>query len=146
MPSNPSGATLRIAFASSDRQRIDQHFGAAQAFVFHSVAVDRSALLAVVEFVATAPADNEGRLASKIALLDGCAAVYCAAVGASAIRQLLAQGIQPVKVPEGSRVAEAVAELQRAWIAGPTGWLARALRKPDGEARFAKMAAEGWQG
>jgi nitrogen fixation protein NifX len=144
MPSDPPDATLQIAFASSDRQRVDQHFGAAQAFVVHSVAADRSALRAVVEFVATSPADNEGRLAPKIALLDGCAAVYCTAVGASAIRQLLARGIQPVKVPEGSRVAELIAELQRAWIAGPAGWLAKALRKPDAQ-RFAAMAAEGWQ-
>ena len=137
--------TLKIAFASRDRRHVDQHFGAAEAFAICAVGAHSSALLEVVQFLEAAQDGNEGKLAAKIALLDDCVAVYCAAVGASAIRQLLARGIQPVKVTEGARIDGLVVKLQQAWREGPTGWLAKAVRGHGDESRFAAMAAEGWR-
>lgn len=145
MPSDPARATIKVAFASSDHRRVNQHFGAARAFAVFAVGAESKAMLEVVDFLETTPAENEGRLAAKIALLESCAAVYCQEIGASAIRRLLASGIQPVKVPAGTPIDELVAQLQEAWRAGPTGWLAKAVRKDSGDSRFATMAAEGWQ-
>lgn len=139
--------SLRVAFASSDRVFVDQHFGAASAFAIHAIDTDSSALVEVAEFIETAMDGHEGKLAAKIDLLAGCAAVYCQAVGASAVQQLLAKGIQPIKVPDGTTINSLIGVLQQELRAGPAGWLAKALARgrPRGEDRFAAMDEEGWQ-
>jgi nitrogen fixation protein NifX len=137
--------SVKIAFASSDRRVVDQHFGAAEAFCIYQLAEDDARLVEVAEFHDSDVAmdGHEGKLAGKIALLEGCAAVYCNAVGASAIKQLLAAGIQPMKVPEGMAVDELLCGLNQSLKNEPPAWLAKRLQAKDDD-RFAAMEAEGW--
>ena len=138
---------LPIAFASTDRSTVNQHFGAAAAFAILEVGTDSVRLREVAEFIETEMDGHEGKLDAKIALLEGCAAVYSCAVGASAVQRLIAKGIQPVKVDEGSSIDAIVAELQAELASGPGGWLAKALqrREKSDPGRFAAMADEGWE-
>ncbi len=126
---------VRIAFASSDRKVVDQHFGAAEAFVIYDLAKDDARLVEAVQFhdSDTAMDGHEGKLANKIALLDGCCAVYCNAVGASTIKQL----------PEGMLVDELLCGLNQSLKAEPPAWLAKAM-KPRDTSRFNAMADEEW--
>ncbi|KXX66105.1 NifB/NifX family molybdenum-iron cluster-binding protein [Marichromatium gracile] len=139
---------LRVAFASSDRARIDQHFGAARAFTIHGVDRTSHRLLEVIEFKTGALDGNEDKLGERIAALEGCLAVYCEAIGASAVRQLCAVGVQPVKVPHGTRIRAQIAALQGELRGRPSPWLARALAPPRrGESEHARgdqMEAEEW--
>ncbi len=138
-------SSVKIAFASSDRRFVDQHFGAAEAFCIYSLAEDDARLIEVAEFHDSDVAmdGHEGKLAGKITLLEGCAAVYCNAVGASAIKQLLAAGIQPMKVEEGTLVDELLCGLNQSLKDAPPAWLAKRLQNKDAD-RFAAMEAEGW--
>ena len=138
--------SVKIAFASADRRLVDQHFGAAEAFCIYTLAEDDARLVEVAEFhdADTAMDGHEGKLASKIALLEDCAAVYCNAVGASAIKQLLAAGIQPMKVPEGAVIDELLCGLNQSLKGDPPAWLAKRLAAPRAADRFAAMEAEGW--
>lgn len=137
--------SVRIAFASADRKTVDQHFGAAEAFVIYELSADDARLVEAVQFhdSDTAMDGHEGKLAAKIVLLDGCAAVYCNAVGASAIKQLLAAGIQPMKVGEGTAVDELLCGLNQAMLSEPPVWLAKHMKTRDGS-RFDAMDEEGW--
>lgn len=141
-----SRASVRLAFASTDRNTVDQHFGAAEAFAIFEVDADSSQLVEIAEFIDTAQDGNENKLPAKIATLNGCAAVYCLAVGASAVKQLLAAGVQPVRVEEDSPIERLIVDLQQEIASGPGGWLAKALkaRAPSDNARFDAMEAEGW--
>jgi nitrogen fixation protein NifX len=138
---------ISIAFASSDRDTVNEHFGAASAFAILEIDETSSRLREVAEFIDTAMDGHEGKLDAKIALLDGCAAVYACAIGGSAVQRLLAKGVQPVKTDEGTRIDALVKQLQAEIAAGPTGWLAKAMNPKDGAAddRFAAMADEGWE-
>jgi nitrogen fixation protein NifX len=138
---------ISIAFASSDRDTVNEHFGAASAFAILEIDETSSRLREVAEFIDTAMDGHEGKLDAKIALLDGCAAVYACAIGGSAVQRLLAKGVQPVKTDEGTRIDALVKQLQAEIAAGPTGWLAKAMKPKDGAAddRFAAMADEGWE-
>ena len=141
------GTLLKVAFASSDRRTVDQHFGSSRSFVFYGVDPERAELQSVVEFGELDQDGNEDKLASKLELLDGCIAVYCRACGASAVRQLLAIGVQPVKVSETESIAELIATLQAELREGPSAWLAKAIRRTRGTAdqqRFQAMAGEAW--
>lgn len=139
---------LRVAFATSDMRAVDQHFGAAEAFAIYAVEPGRATLVEATQFGPLDRDGNEDKLAAKIAALAGCAAVYCQAVGTSAINQLRAAGIQPVKVQPGAAVADLIDALQAELRAGPSAWLARAIRQQqragDG-ARFDEMEADGWR-
>lgn len=138
---------LKVAFATRDMQHVNEHFGSAQTFVFYAVDPEQAQMLEAVEFGQLKQDGNEDKLASKLDLLEGCAAVYCQAAGASAIKQLMARGIQPVKVQEQSLITELVKDLQAELLNGPSSWVAKALAKQSGPdmSRFDAMEAEGWE-
>jgi nitrogen fixation protein NifX len=142
-----TGPSLLAAFATSDLRNIDEHFGSATRFAVYRVFADRDESVSVTSFEAAKQDGNENKLAAKIAALEGCAAVFCQACGGSAIRQLMAQSIQPIKVDAGTTVAATLAFL-RGEVARPTApWIVKALAgasKHD-EGRFAAMASESWQ-
>jgi nitrogen fixation protein NifX len=146
MPPPQPGPTLRVAFASADLRHVDQHFGAAEAFVIHALDADGGELLEVAQFGRLDMDGNEDKLAAKIQALDGCHIVYCRAVGASAIGQLRAAGIQPIKVTAGTPIKGLLRDLQREMRDGPSSWISRAmtLRVRRDADRFDAMAAEGW--
>ena len=139
-------AALKVAFATSDRHCVDQHFGSAAAFVIYAFDRDQWQLLEVAQFGELAQDGNEDKLSSKLDALEGCVAVYSQAVGASAVAQLKARGIQPMKVMPGTRITALLNDLQQELGAGPASWIARAIARnaPADPQRFADMEAEGW--
>ncbi len=143
-----SSGLLKVAFATSDRDSVNQHFGSAKSFAIYGISPDEARLLTVTEFGELAQDGNEDKLSIKLETLQECIAVYCRACGASAVRQLLALGVQPVKVSEGAQIAPLIAALQQELKEGPSSWLAKALRRnqaPGADAdRFDAMESEGW--
>ena len=142
-------AVLRIAFASTDRTRVNQHFGAAEGFAIYEVTPDKATLVGVGEFSEEAMDGNEDKLIAKVDFLAGCAAVYVMAIGASAIKKLMAAGIQPIRVGEVDAIDELLLELSGAMREGGVAWVDRAIAaqtKAAATDRFAAMEDEGWQG
>lgn len=140
-------AGIKVAFATTDMKAVNQHFGAAEGFAVYAVNPDGAHLVEVAQFGQLGMDGNEDKLAGKIAALDGCAAVYSNAVGASAITQLKTAGIQPVKVNPGAAITELLDSLREELAAGPSAWVARALerQRPKDPDRFAAMDAEDWE-
>ncbi len=140
---------LKAAFATSDRHRIDQHFGAATALLTYAVTPDGATVVEFAQFGDLERDGHEDKLAAKLAVLEGCAVVYCEAVGGSAIQQLLAIGVQPIRVDSGAAIPPLLAQLQASLRGeGAPPWLSRVLarqRGPERGDRFAAMEAEGWQ-
>lgn len=141
------GVLLKVGFATSDGEFVNQHFGSASAIAIFGVNPDDAHLLSMAQFGQLGEDGNEDKLAHKLALLDGCVAVYCRACGASAVRQLLSIQVQPVKVTEDARIKDLIAALQEELKAGPSSWLAKAIQRHKGVdmSRFDEMEAEGWQ-
>jgi len=143
----PPPAGVKIAFATADRKQVDQHFGAARALVIYAVTPTQATLVAIAQFGVTPEDGHEDKLAARLAALEDCAAVYCQAVGGSAIRQLRARGVQPLRVDGVVPIDQLLQELQAEWRSTPAGWLTKALRRQeeDDHHRFAVMEAEGWR-
>jgi nitrogen fixation protein NifX len=141
-----STACMKVAFATADLKSVNQHFGAAERFAIYAVKPDEATLLEVAEFGDLAQDGNENKLVEKFVVLDGCAAVYCQAVGGSAVRQLLGLGVQPLKVAHGTPINQLVEELQAQLKQGPGGWVARAIKQIEKQTpdRFDAMEEEGW--
>ncbi len=138
---------IRVAFATSDLKKIDQHFGSAERFAVYDLIASEHALHEVYEFGKLSQDHNEQKLLEKFVALDGCIAVYCLAVGPSAVRQLTGLGIQPIKVPFATQISGLLDELHRELQGEPTGWLKRALaaKENKNQSRFDEMEDEGWQ-
>lgn len=161
----------KVAFATSDMQHVNQHFGETKAFAIYALDLEKACLVEAVEFgkpatevhqkgsdraqdkagddvrTLQATGHNEGKLAEKITALDGCIAVYSQAVGASAINRLKANGIQPVKIANGAAINDLLSSLREELRQGSNGWLARAMQqaKPADPKRFERMEEEGWE-
>lgn len=137
---------LKIAFATTNMETVNQHFGSAQQFALYSVDPDHATLLEAAEFGKLVQDGNEDKLEAKLDMLKGCAAVYCQAVGSSAVRQLMMRGVQPVKVVEGAVIADLLASLQDEMRQGPSAWLAKAIAAQKGPdmSRFDEMEEDGW--
>lgn len=136
--------SLRVAFASKDRVHVDQHLGAAEGFVIYALDAERARLVSVVEFPAEDMDGNENKLTARIDALHGCAAVYCLAVGSSAVRQLVAAGIQPLRLPEPLLIDTLLHSVRTGIRNGGVAWITKALTGED-DARFERMASEAWQ-
>jgi nitrogen fixation protein NifX len=136
---------LKVAFATDDRSHVNQHFGAAVGFAIYALDGARARLVEVAEFAAESMDGNENKLPAKIAALEGCAAVYCLAVGGSAVRQLIARGIQPVRLEQDTGIDALLNDVRRAIRSGGVAWVDKALKRDQDLGRFARMADEGWQ-
>ncbi|WP_200152811.1 NifB/NifX family molybdenum-iron cluster-binding protein [Chromatium okenii] len=139
--------TIRVAFATTDRKHVDQHFGTAESLAIYRLDAKEAHLEEVVQFGQVAEDGNENKLAAKIDALTGCVAVYCQAIGASAVNQLRPRGIHAIKVDAGTSLPQTIRALQIELRDGPSAWLSRALLSQQQEAhdnRFDAMAAEGW--
>ena len=138
---------LKIAFASSDRARVDLHFGGADRLVVYDVSAGRADLVGVGRFVKADPwgtsiragLENtaQDKLAAKLDFLKDCTAVYAANVGASAIRRLMLAGIQPIIVDEGHDIIDLLNEVSLAICCGGLPWVERAVAKGGSGAQAA---------
>ncbi len=136
---------LKVAFASDDRLTVNQHFGAAKGFAIYALDSDRAQLIELAEFPSDTMDGNENKLPAKIAALDGCAAVFCLAAGASAVKHLVAAGVQPIRLDDETPIETLLKEIGRAIREGGIAWVDKALRSKDTDAsRFERMAADGW--
>lgn len=137
---------LKVAFATTDTKHVNQHFGSAKGFAIYRIDETSAVQVEASEFGVLSQDGNEDKLDEKISILEGCAAVYCQAVGPSAVKRLMTMGVQPIKVSENAVIEYLIRDLQAEMKAGPSGWLAKAIEKnnPKDESRFDAMAAEGW--
>jgi len=135
---------IRVAFATRDRKSVDQHFGSACSFMIYGVTPLSYELIEVAEFTETEQDKNHSKLLTKLELLEGCQAVYCNAIGAAAVKQLLTLGIQPLRSIPATPISREIARLQELWEHNPPGWLKRHIQPPSPENRFDAMEDEGW--
>lgn len=137
---------LKVAFASTDRSSINQHFGAAEGFVIYALDEQRAQLQEVIEFPPETMDGNENKLPAKIQSLAGCNAVYCLAAGASAVRQLLAAGVQPIRLDDEEAIEPILNQLRAALRDGGIPWVDKVVKqlKAADSGRFDQMLEEGW--
>lgn len=119
---------LKVAFATLDRQSVDQHFGTAKCMMIFAISVSERHVVRAVEYNDAANATHD-KLPVRIEDLQDCDAVYCNACGASAIRQLLEKSVQPIKVASKTPISTLIEEVQDMLAHPTTGWVAKALQR-----------------
>lgn len=136
---------LLVAFASSDGEMVDEHFGSAAAFYLYRLSREGGEFVAEKRFGKEKKDGNEDKLKPKMAWLVGCDLVYCGSIGGSATRQLVALDITPMQVAEGPDVEALVDALVTQLAGTPERWLDNVLkRKAKRAGGMAFDATEEW--
>ncbi len=117
---------MRIAFTSTDGQRIDQHFGHASHFHVWEVGPEQARFLERVSAI-TSSADEEDKTVARATAIAGCAIVYTVAIGGPAAAKLVARKIHPLKTGTEVPIAEVVEKLQEVLRGRPPPCLRKAM-------------------
>jgi nitrogen fixation protein NifX len=141
---------LKIAFASTDQQKVNLHFGGAESLVIYDVSPGQADLVGVAQFFKAEQVGEAGRsglsgtlqdkVIPKLDFVDGCAAVYAASIGANSVRRLMKAGIQPIVVDEGHDIVDLLNEVSLALVYGGLPWVDKAKAKATGAPAAPKPA------
>ncbi|ARN80798.1 NifB/NifX family molybdenum-iron cluster-binding protein [Methylocystis bryophila] len=143
---------LKIAFASTDQERVNLHFGGAESLVIYDVSPGRADLVGVQQFLKAEQIGEAGRaglsgsmqdkVIPKLEFVDGCAAVYAASIGGNSVRRLMAAGIQPIVVDEGHEILDLLNEVSLALVYGGLPWVEKAKKKAAASLSAASATGE----
>ena len=138
---------LLAAFATSDGECVNQHFGSALGFHVYAIDADSATLLTSKAFPKEKKDGNEDKLKPKLAWLQGSDLVYCGSVGGSATKQLISLGAHPIEVKGGPDIEEIISDLQKELSGTPSPMLERVIKQKSAKSddRFDAMEDEGWE-
>lgn len=137
---------LIVAFATSDGECVNQHFGSSQGFHVFGISDSKVTLLGTKVFAREKKDGNEDKLKPKLAWLHGSDLVYVGSIGGSATKQLIMLGINPIVVKGGPEIMEITEELQAELNGTLSPMLARVMQQKTGKSddRFDDIEDEGW--
>lgn len=121
---------MNIAFASSNGEVIDQHFGWSKQFYLYEVGKEESKLLSVIDS-SEEPEGEKEKLNYKIGTIDEADIMYCTQIGPTASKMIQAAGVHPVRVAENETIAGAIKKLQEMLADAPAPWLLRIYHKAE---------------
>jgi nitrogen fixation protein NifX len=120
---------LRVAFATSDGAAVDQHFGRCDRFDVYDL-TEASATL-VRSRIPAAAFDADSRTDTRLAVLRDCAILHITEIGGPAAARVVNAGIHPLKVADGTAVADLTVRLSAVLGGNPPPWLRKVLRQHD---------------
>lgn len=124
---------MKVAFASTDKTHIDEHFGQAEHFYIWDVGPESAEFSGVVQVKADADAlgHSDDKIEARAAALNDCALVYVAEIGGPAAARLVAKKIHPVKSKDREAISVVVEKLQDVLRGSPPPWLRKAMLKGE---------------
>ena len=122
------GMNMKVAFASTDKIHIDEHFGRAEEFYVWNVGPQDAEFSGVVQ-VKDEGGDSADRIEARGNALNDCALVYVGEIGGPAAARLVAKKIHPLKSKTREPISEVVTKLQEVLKGSPPPWLRKAMLK-----------------
>lgn len=126
------GLAMKVAFASTDKIHIDEHFGQAEQFYLWDIGPETAAFAGIVQVRAeTEAGHSDDKIEARAAALADCALVYVAEIGGPAAARLVAKKIHPLKSKDREPIAAIVEKLQEVLRNNPPPWLQKAMLKGE---------------
>ena len=124
---------MKVAFASTDKVHVDEHFGQAKEFYIWNIGPEEAAFSGVVQVQADAdaPGHSDDKIEARGAALEECALVYVGEIGGPAAARLVAKKIHPIKSKEQEPITVVVEKLQEVLKGNPPPWLRKAMLKGE---------------
>jgi len=125
---------MNIAFASSNGELVDQHFGYSEQFYLYEVGKDSATFLSTIDSSKEVEGEKE-KLGYKIGTIDEADIMYCTQIGPTASKMIQASGIHPVRVAENESIEDAIEKLQDMLNNAPAPWLLRIFHKAEARSK-----------
>jgi nitrogen fixation protein NifX len=123
---------MKVAFASTDKVHVDEHFGQAEAFYIWEIGPEDASFSGVVQVKAEAEiGHSDDKIEARGAALADCALVYVGEIGGPAAARLVAKKIHPIKSKDHEPITDVVAKLQDVLKGNPPPWLRKAMLKGE---------------
>ena len=121
---------MKVAFASTDKVHVDEHFGKAEEFYIWDIGPDDATLSGVVQ-VKTEEGYIDDKIEARTAALSDCALVYVGEIGGPAAARLVQKKTHPIKSKECEPITLVVEKLQEVLKGNPPPWLRKAMLKSE---------------
>ena len=122
---------MKVAFASTDKVHIDDHFGQAENFYVWEIGPDDAQFSGVIQVKADVEGHSDDKIEARAEALADCAVVYVAQIGGPAAARLVAKKIHPIKSKDSEPIADVVEKLQEVLRGSPPPWLRKAMLKSE---------------
>jgi len=124
---------LKVAFASSDMEWIDAHFGKTGQFVIYTVSKEGHTMEEVLKLndLELEEGDDKNEEIARILAGKGIAILYIASIGPTAAAKVVKNRIHPLKVTEDTRIEEACTRLTEMLTGNPPPWIKRIISKEN---------------
>jgi nitrogen fixation protein NifX len=130
---------MKIAFATSDGNLVNEHFGRAGMFaVYEMTSADyqfvetrkfADGLDQAVVSTRELGQEHEDAVQSKVDRLADCKLIYLTEIGGPSAARLVKKGIMPMKVKDALPIETALKQLQQTLRQSPPPWLRKAMSK-----------------
>ncbi|HEX7508357.1 MAG TPA: nitrogen fixation protein NifX [Polyangia bacterium] len=120
---------MKVAFTSSDGERINEHFGSSTAFFLWDIEPTQAMCVGKVDWPEESDDGKAGedRITARATALQGCSIVCTLQIGGPAAAKLVARHIHPMKTQVETPVSEMVGKLQHVLRGDLPPWLAKTL-------------------
>jgi nitrogen fixation protein NifX len=118
----PTTGNLKVAFATSDLENIDSHFGSVKQFAVYEISKESTT---VCEIIRIEIKDTD----KTIELLKGIDIVYFTNIGAIAAARIINHGIFPIKYKETVSIEEEIKKLSIMLNTNPPPFIKKIIEK-----------------
>jgi len=128
---------MKIAFATTDGVKVDEHFGRAGLFAVYELTGNGYSLVEMRRFADGRDSEIEGtkgmgplhdeRVQGKVDKLADCKIVYLTEIGGPSAARLIKKGMMPVKVTDTTTIEDSLKKLMETVRTSPPPWLRKAI-------------------
>jgi len=127
--------SIRVAIASNGEDALDGHFASCEGFLVYQVSAGEARLIDVR--TTERAREAEDKTVWLVEQIADCHVLYVVSVGGPAAAKVIKAGIYPIKLPQGGKAADVLAQLQGVLAGSPPPWLAKILGvSPEDRVRF----------
>ena len=117
-----TSGNIRVAFATSDLENIDSHFGSAKQFAVYEISKEFTTVCEIIK-IDTKDTDL------TVELLKGIDIVYFTNIGAIAAAKIINNGIFPIKYKETVSIEEEIKKLTAMLNTNPPPFIKKIIEK-----------------
>lgn len=123
---------MKIAFATKDGIKINDHFGHAKSFAIYEITPDSYTFLENREVKAQTGglSEEDDKIDSRVKIILDCAIVYVAQIGGTAAAKVIKNKIHPMQAKNEEEIEETLERL-KVVLASPPPWLRKVLLKDN---------------
>ena len=128
---------MKIAFATTDGTKVDEHFGRAGLFAVYELSTDGYRLVEMRKFAdgidtaVTVTRDqgpvHDDTVQAKVDRLADCRIIFLTEIGGPSAARLVKKGIMPMKVKTVTPITEELERLMGTIRNSPPPWLKKAM-------------------